>query len=1064
MDRSILRLNVLLIVVMGSSLISPASAAPSPATRIDSTFVMPIASWVERSQSPGSIVATAPWQPTVTGPVKPFSFDGDLRDLPAPKLAGPGQSPAREIPPPRELRGARQANTQALDPNVQQEMGASAMPTPSLTFDGLSNDNNANVIGYRVTPPDTNGDVGPNHYIQFVNLLFAVYSKSGATLAGPTQLSSLFAAGPTGTPCDTRNDGDPIALYDPMADRWLLSEFAIPGPKYYECIAVSKTPDPVSGGWWLYVVQSPFALFNDYPKLSVWPDAYYMTANMFPDDPNVQPFAAIWAMERSAMLAGRPARSIYFALNGYFSVLPANLRGDAPPSSSPAFFLSASEPGALNFWELAVDWANPLNSTLTGPTALTVNAFSTLCPGVESCVPQPGTSRGLDSLSSRLMAHLQYRRVGNAESLWANHTINSGGLAAIRWYEIGLSRSGGLVTPAINQQGTYAPGDGVWRWMGSIAADKDGNVSLGYSASNLSVYPGIRYAGRLAGDTADLLPQAEVTMTAGSGSQTGSSRWGDYSAMTVDPVDDCTFWYTNEYLTTTSPYGWTTKIGKWKYPSCAALPVVGAITGAVYNSLTLTHIPYAPIVALNLPMTRTYSGAADANGVYTLTVLPGVYTVTVGPVLPGYPATSSASVSVSSAVTTTANIGLQPQPGLSVKNVRALDNGGNANGDGAIDPGENSIDLDVALGNMGAANATGVSATVAPQTPGVSMNAAVSAYPDINTSATQTNTVKFNFAVAPTVTCGAPLAFQVDAITDQGASSADLTVPTGAPPVLTAAISDNVENGGQGWTTGGTNNTWAITSEASHSPVNSWTDSPSGNYQNNTNSWLQSQALDLSAFDTVTMTFWHIYSLESKFDFGFVEYSLDGGSTWNPAAEYTGSGNTWKQETLDLSALAHQSNVRVRFRISMDNGVTSDGWHLDDIVISGGKRLCSLVHLNPGIAVEPTELSVSSLPSAVTTRTLTISSTGGLALTFSLAESPGVTWLDELPTNGTVVLPGSRPILLTFTAPKVAGVYTTTLQIGSNDPFNGLVTVPVTLTVAHALYLPILFDVGPLSL
>ena len=929
------------------------------------------------------------------------------------------------------------------------------MPTPSLTFGGLSNNNNASVIGYQVTPPDPNGDVGPNHYIQFVNLLFAVYSKSGSILSGPTKLSSLFAAGSTGTPCDTLNDGDPIALYDPLADRWLLSEFAVPGPKYYECIAVSKTPDPVSGGWWLYIVESPFALFNDYPKLSVWPDAYYMTANMFPDDPNVQPFAAIWALERSAMLAGRPARSIYFALDGYFSVLPTNLRGDAPPSSSPAFFLSADEPSTLNFWQLTMDWMDPANSTLTGPTVLSVNAFSTLCPGVESCVPQPGASLGLDSLSSRLMAQFQYRRVGNTESLWANHTINSGGVAAVRWYEIGLSRSGGLVTPAINQQGTYAPSDGVWRWMGSIAADKDGNVALGYSASSASVYPGIRYVGRLANDTVNLLPQAEVTMTAGNGSQTGSSRWGDYSAMTVDQVDDCTFWYTNQYLAATSPYGWTTQIGKFKYPSCIALPAAGAITGTVYNSVTLAHLPYAPIAALNLPMTRTYSSVADANGVYTLTVLPGVYTVTVGPVLPGYPAVNSASVSVSSAATTTANIGLQPYPDLSVKDVHAVDNGGNVNGDGVIDPGENSIDLDVALGNVGAANATGVSATITPQTPGVSMNAATSAYPNISVSATQTNTAKFNFAVAPTVTCGVALVFQVDAMADQGASSADLTVPTGASPVFTAAFSDDVENGVLGWTTGGTDNTWAITGESSHSPVNSWTDSPTSNYQNNANSWLQSQALDLSAFDTVTMTFWHIYSLESRYDFGFVEYSLDGGSTWEPVAEYTGSGNTWKQETLDLSALAHQPNARIRFRISTDSGVTSDGWHLDDIVISGGKRLCSLVPLNPDIAVEPTELSVSSLPSAMTTRTLTISNTGSPALTFGLAESPTVTWLDEQPAGGTVIFPGGKPVIVTFVAPNVAGVYTTTLRISSNDPFNGLVTVPVTLTVAHATFLPI---------
>ena len=175
------------------------------------------------------------------------------------------------------------------------------------------------------------------------------------------------------------------------------------------------------------------------------------------------------------------------------------------------------------------------------------------------------------------MFSAQYRNMGDHESLWLNHTVASGGTAGVRWYEVrDLS-----ATPTLYQQGTYDPGDGHYRWMGSLAIDQDGNMALGYSVSSSTLFPSIRYTGRLNGEALGQLPQGETSLMEGTGSQTGSNRWGDYSLMTVDPVDDCTFWYTQEYFATTSG-NWTTRVGSFKFPSCG-LPK-GWIEGTVYNA------------------------------------------------------------------------------------------------------------------------------------------------------------------------------------------------------------------------------------------------------------------------------------------------------------------------------------------------------------------------------------------------------------------------------------------------------------------------------------------------
>ena len=440
-------------------------------------------------------------------------------------------------------------------------------PAPSLHFEGINN-----LRG--VVPPDPIGDVGPNHYVQMVNTFFAIYDKSGTLLTGPSFISQLWAG--QGNACEFLDNGDPVVLYDNLADRWLISQFALPSgiqnPPWHMCIAISQTPDP-TGSYFLYQFDMPTS--PDYPKFAVWPDAYYMSANEFLNFPSI---GGAYAFDRASMLAGNPATFIRFSAPGNF-LLPGDLDGaTTPPSNSPNYFYRMMDdvfwsaqgfpgPDRLEIFEFDADFANPLNSTFTLSATLPTPFNYTVCGWfVRDCIPQPFPGEGLDSLSSWPMWRLQYRNFGSYQTLVGNFTVDVDGtqLAGIRWFELRKTAGSNW---AIHQQGTYSP-DRNHRWMGSIAMDRDGNIALGYSVSGFSSNPSIRYATRLETDPLGTL-QNEVTLIAGGGVQAaGFNRWGDYSSMNVDPVDDCTFWYTNEYYGSTSSAGWQTRIGKFKIPSC----------------------------------------------------------------------------------------------------------------------------------------------------------------------------------------------------------------------------------------------------------------------------------------------------------------------------------------------------------------------------------------------------------------------------------------------------------------------------------------------------------------
>ena len=412
------------------------------------------------------------------------------------------------------------------------------------------------VNNYGVAPPDTDGDVGHDHYFQMVNNGFAIWDKSGNLLYGPVDNITLWDG--FDGPWSSTNDGDPIVVYDEYANRWVATQFALPysGGPYYELVAVSQTSDPL-GAWNRYAFE--FEDMPDYPKFAVWPDGYYFSTHQFAN-------ASSWAgagmsiCDRDAMIAGDPdAEMIFFSMGmNSYGLLPADADGAmAPPEGSPNYVLDIGD-NQLKLWQVDIDWENTSNSMVTILPNLATAPFST--QGIN--ISQPGTEQNLDAMTGMTMYRLQYRNFGEYQVMMANHTVNSGnGKAGIRWYEL---RNYGT-SWEIYQQGTYAPQDGDNRWMGSIAMNQYGDIGLGYSVSSSTTYPSIRVAGQSAAAPLGLgiFDIDETSIIEGTKSQTGVHRWGDYSAMTVDPTNGQAFWFTTEY--SNGGWNWRTQIASVEF-------------------------------------------------------------------------------------------------------------------------------------------------------------------------------------------------------------------------------------------------------------------------------------------------------------------------------------------------------------------------------------------------------------------------------------------------------------------------------------------------------------------
>lgn len=450
-------------------------------------------------------------------------------------------------------------------------------------------------------PSDNSLAVGPNHIVQTVNARMAVftkkgkmYSKTGDVLLGPEETRKVFEG--FGGPCEQINNGDAVVRYDQLANRWLLvmptfrraplrndslkikrpqpgpaaklkpgsyREEPLPGPRkklppdtvgaYCMCYAVSTSADPL-GSWYRYEFRRD--LFPDYPRPAVWPDGYYNTTSTG-DHLNER---HLYVADRSRMLKGLPATEQHFILQDVNFLVPADLEGkQLPPSGSPAILLATggdqlngiTTDNGIYVWKQYTNWRNPSKSRLEGPIKLEVPTYHYLGGGqLTNAVPQPGTNVRLDAQGDKIMARLVYRRMGKNEKMVAVHSVSTAaGGGGVRWYEFRISKESRMVK--VHQLGTYAPqedGKISYRWMGSPAIDKDGNIGIGYSYGGSTDFPGQRFAAQAEGGSYGVLNCKEVVLVEGQASQETTLRWEDYTQTAVDPTDDKTIWYVGDYL------------------------------------------------------------------------------------------------------------------------------------------------------------------------------------------------------------------------------------------------------------------------------------------------------------------------------------------------------------------------------------------------------------------------------------------------------------------------------------------------------------------------------------
>jgi hypothetical protein len=553
----------------------------------------------------------------------------------------------------------------------QQLMTSLAIPVPIRQWAGVGEADCGQPC--KGVPPDTNGAVGKTQYVEMVNDGLQVFDKlTGTSLLGPIPIQSIWKG--FRAACSIHGHGDPIVVYDRLADRWVISQFAQPSGAIQpqdECIAVSQTGD-ATGAWYRYEFKLTFR-FPDYPKFGVWPDGYYMSANVFRTDPPQRLGARPFVFDRAKMLVGDPTATLQTPEKvlgkDFFSedlFLPSDLDGVIPPpAGDPNHFVAvtiaaeeedAPAPGGAQenapppraaqtppplykVWNFHVDWNDPDNSSFTLRANVPAADFTVLvCPQPKvyetgaGCVPQLGIPDPLDGVADRLMFRNAYRRFPDGrESMLNNFTVSANSVAGIRWFELQRRSPGGWT---LRQQSTYQP-DSTWRWMGSIASDNQGNIALGFSASSAAIHPQIRYAGRLATDPLGIL-SGERHLFDGTGSQTDRSsepdyRWGDYSDMTVDPVDDCTFYYTNEYYAKTGEYNpitgggakWKTRIGYFKFGQCTEPQ-----TGTGHFVITACN-GGAPVNNASVSIDSRPYGATLADGTYDAVLPPGSHTYAV---------------------------------------------------------------------------------------------------------------------------------------------------------------------------------------------------------------------------------------------------------------------------------------------------------------------------------------------------------------------------------------------------------------------------------------------------
>ena len=898
---------------------------------------------------------------------------------------------------PKARQGKRGASVDgALAPAPR---APTAMPSLGLAFEGLSSDDNVALTGSRPLPPDPIGDVGPNHYVQMVNTLVGIYSKAGVLLVPFFAIHDLFDT--IGPPCALTDDGDPIVLYDPLADRWLLSQLCgeTTSAREHQLIAVSTTGDP-TGTYFVYDFILPNDKFNDYPHFGAWPDAYYMTNNQFQD--NSFAGGGAYAFDRAKMLAGDPtAAYVYFdegvIAPGVGGQLPSDLDGStAPPPGTPNLFIDfrADEIGdpadALRIFEFHVDFADPGSSTFTARPDVSLAAFDPRDSGDRASVAQPPPATAaqfLDSLAGQMMHRVAFRTLsGGAQSLVLNFMVNVSGQdptgdvskfqAGIRWVELRRNPATGAVT--VQTEGTYAPGSGNGAagrdiWLGSAAQDHLGDLALGFSAScpanpcasppnapSLAGFPSILYAGRLAADPAGTLAQGEALLQAGAGSQqNAAARWGDYSAMSVDPSDECTFWYTNEYYASSSSQNWQTRVGSFKYPGCAAAGKA-AIQGTVTDCGS-----GGPLSGVVLTTPEGYLRASDASGAYAFSVAPGSYTVTA--VRAGY-TTHTQGFTVAAGNVVTADFCMTAVPVLSASG-SALRAEECPPGNGAIDPGE-AVTVNLCLVDVGAAATTALVGTL-QSSGGVASPSGPQAF---GAMAPGGGPVCRPFTFRASGSCGATLIATLalqDGAADLGTAAFDFTL--GAPVVPLVENFDGVTAPAlpAGWTAANASGSalWRTTTSNPDTLPNAGFVGDPGSASD--------KRLTSPAFAVQTasarVTFRNRIDLDEGFDGGVLEVSspnINGGAFTdvtspsvggvfesggytavlasgfgNPIGgrpAWTGTSYGYFTTVADLGPNVAGHTIQLRWRLGSDGSISGVGWWIDSIAIADGTSCCVL--------------------------------------------------------------------------------------------------------------------------
>jgi hypothetical protein len=903
------------------------------------------------------------------GPVTPTIVNIDIRDLPAAPEWQPGdpikEIPRRFFPPKDEIMTPYEANP---DPLADLQRAAAMRSTDAFTTP-IVNQAGQGYTG--VNPPDTVGDVGPNHYIQSINdgggAVVQIYDKTGAPIGAPFTMDN-FGSGSCAS-----GYGDPIILYDRLADRWLLQEFSSSGN--YLCFYISQTADPVAGGWYHYGFQSPS--FPDYPHFGVWPDAYYGTSN--------ESSPAVYAFDRANMLAGAPATSQRFTLGdlagyGFEAATPADLDGtDAPPAGSPGIIMRHIDEEAhsnytnnpatdlLEVFAFNVDFATPANSSLDQLTDVVIADFNSKFEDYSTfySVPQPGSGSQLDPIREVVLNRLQYRNFGSHESLVGvlptnlEPTSTTAVNAALRWFE--LRRTTGDWN--VFQEGTFSPGDADEnRFIGSIAMDQSGNIGMGYSITDVDaaapVYASLRYTGRLSSDAPGIMTQTETQQVTGSGA--GSGRWGDYASINLDPEDDCTFWFTSEFQ---NGSGWATQITSFRFEACGCDIAIGP--------LTVNAAPTAPNVITvswndsSEPSISEYrvSRSRNAGGPYEVIATipdssPGTGSgagyqfndpdvsgsITYHYIVRGSDGGACQS-EVSNVASTTATGACTLSPLF----------------DGVVsvtNPQSSDCEIDVAwdagafeCGSSLVYNVYRSTSSGFTPDPANLVTSCLTATSMVDTSGLSGVTYHYIVHAEDNSGNGAGLCAGGN---EEGNTIEASGAATGPDATYFA---DDMESGDGNWTHGGTGDTWTLSTARAYSGTTSFyaTDVGSLTDQN-----LDSLEFALPAIPGITLEFWSWQEIEdagsgSCYDGGIVEASTDGGSNWTQLLDasmltlpYDGSVSTsysnpiggqnawcgdprdWTHTVVDLTDYAGQ-NVKLRFRMATDTSVSREGWYIDDV-------------------------------------------------------------------------------------------------------------------------------------